>query len=379
MTTTLFYPKFDCNVGCEYCFTDKEKANCGLSIPQYNKEKMIETAKKMAKNCNCSSPTIIMHGGELLSLPIEDFAWFVDELHKIYKTISMQTSLMGLTEDHIRIIKGHDIHLGISIDGPPELNILRGPRNKDLNDKYQLDLVENIKLLKREKIHFGTISVLTKANASEDKLDILEDWILKNEISGRFNPMFLPNWAKDTPLAKYELTSEEVKNVWIRLIKLNKKEPHLDLAPMKEFAGNLLGDRLSPCVVSRCDNIKTRCDMITPDGGISHCDRCLQDGIYYTDKATYTNYRSEILKQTECKDCRYFCICGGGCPGEAVDGDFRRKTKFCSAYYAVYEYLEDGLRSIPNVTLAVDVENYFENYFLKGRDLGWKNKRQNHR
>jgi uncharacterized protein len=377
MKTLLFYPKIDCSVGCDYCFSDK----LDKRIP-YNKEKMIESAHAYARKMDIEHQQysdrrkkIVLHGGEIFSIPDDDLNYFIEEVHKMFGEISIQTSLSELTDFHLDLVKKYKIRLGVSIDGPPELNVLRGPRSLEKNKIYQDNLIRNMNILKQEKLKFGCISVLTKLNSTGENIDKMENWILENEISGRFNPMFLPNWNRNSHLKDLELTSDEVKTFWLRMIELNKKEPQLDLNPIKEFAGNLLGIHLAPCVVCRCDYISTFCDMITPDGEMSRCDRCLQDGLYYVDSQIQNNnYRSEILKNTECKGCRYFEICGGGCPGEGVDGDFRRKTKFCSAYYGVYKQLEDNLRVVPNITLTIDIPDYFEKHHRTGRPFYWANR-----
>jgi len=99
-----------------------------------------------------------------------------------------------------------------------------------------------------------------------------------------------------------------------------------------------------------------------PDGNIARCDRCFQDGYYYISDRPITT-RAEILQQTECKGCRYFEICGGGCAGEGVNGDVRRKTYYCEAYFGLYEFLEKKIRGMfPNVLLTPDIPNYYNNY-----------------
>jgi uncharacterized protein len=369
MKTLLFYPKNSCEVGCDYCFSDKSNKKI-----TYDKEKMVEKAKEYATKINPQkrNKRIVLHGGEIFSIVDDDLLYFIEELHKIFSDISVQTSLSNITDFQLDVVKKYKIRLGVSIDGPPELNTLRGPRSLEKNKIYQDNLIKNLDILRQEKIGFGCISVLTKLNATGDSINKMENWILEKEISGRFNPMFLPNWDCNSHLKGLELTSEELKTYWLRMIELNKKEPQLNLNPTKEFAGNLLGAHLAPCIACRCDYISTFCDMITPDGEMSRCDRCLQDGLHYTGEEIVNNYyRSEMLKNTECKGCRYFEICGGGCPGEGTDGDFRHKTRFCSAYYGVYEKLENNLRAVPNVTLSIDVPNYFEKYHKIGRPFYW--------
>jgi uncharacterized protein len=254
------------------------------------------------------------------------------------------------------------------VDGPSDLNILRGPRNLIENKNYQLKFLESLEILKSNNIKFGTISVLTKVNASEDKIDRLIEWGIANKSDGRFNQMFVP--SHNLSLKKYELTPLELKIAFLKLADAHFSNPKIfKPSVIVEIKNNLLGFGLGCCVYTRCDYLHTRCTTIMGDGNLSRCDRCFEQGYFYSPQS-HTTIRSEILGQTECFGCRYFEICGGGCPSEGKNGDFRRKTKFCEAYYAIYNKIEKQIRSIlPDIKLSIDVENYYNNYYLKGKSI----------
>ena len=361
--TNLFYLKVKCPVGCEYCFEDTNNE----MVQKYDLQKMFKTFDSMIRKGEFNR--ITLHGGDVLSLPIEDFRYICEEFARRNTGISVQTSLAFLTDEHIDLIKKYHIGIGISVDGPPELNIFRGPRDPNLNKIYQQNLLSNINRLRKNKIPFGSISILTKHNATGENLDKLCEWVVKEKINGRFNPMFTPHF--DNRMVYQELTPEELKNAWIRLYYVAKENPSLPMSPVREFIDNLLGLGLKSCVVTRCDYINTRCNTILPDGGIGRCDRCFQDGYYYSSENSTLN-RSEILKSTECKGCRYWEVCGGACPGEGIDKDYRRKSRFCEAYYGFYSFLEKEIRGLlPNVILSIDIENYYDEFFLKERKLNW--------
>src|SRR5690606_30332188 len=65
--------------------------------------------------------------------------------------------------------------------------------------------------------------------------------------------------------------------------------------------------------------------------------------------------RYEVLPQIPmedggCKGCRYWRNCFGGCPAEGIGGDWRNRTRFCKAYYGLFDEAEKALkRLMPNI------------------------------
>jgi len=368
MTTNLIYLTPVCPTGCAYCFQDPD---C-LSLNNYDLDKVLDTVKKIYSNKQSMYDPLVLHGGEICALPIKDIEYILKECTKITpQNLRLQTSTYKMTLDHIKLFKQYNVNVGISVDGPPDLNILRGPRDEKLNKEYQDNLIKCMQQMRDHNMDFGAIAVIHKANASKDKVDILLKWIVENKLNIRLNPMFLPFWAQDTDLKEMELTPEEVSYVWKKAADCCLEHPDIGISPIREFIDNLLGLALSPCNVSRCDYVTTFVRSILCDGNISRCDRCFQEGYYY--RGENQNFdRNEILKQTECKDCKYFAVCAGGCPGETVDFDFRHKTRFCQAHYELYEYLEKKIRGLfPNIILSIDVPNVYENFFSLNYPLPW--------
>lgn len=369
MATILLYPKLECPVGCEYCFSDP-------SVPEdikYDKRAMVATLEEIATD---PREAIVLHGGEVLSLPIKDFEFFLKSVRKLKNEFSIQTSLSVLSSEHIRLFRKYNTHIGVSVDGPPDLNALRGPRDSSRNAEYQKNLVKNMKRLRDEKIMFGTITILSKVNATGDNLDRLIEWAQVHANHGRFNPMFVPSWHPT--LSQYQLSPSELKTAWIKLAEATLENPGFECLPVREWIDNLIGcGPLACCIVARCDYLTTMCKTIMPDGSLARCDRCFEQGFYLRAERP-TQARAEVLKQTECAGCRYFDICGGGCPGEGEGGDPRRKTVFCEAYYGLYEFLEKRIKGLmPNIQMALDVPNYYDDFYMKGQRINFVGKMQN--
>ncbi len=369
LSTILFYPKADsCENGCLYCFEDPSfRKNNPSVFKKYDKYKMAETVRKLVEESKerKESVRVILHGGEVFSLPNEDLEFFLSEMLKYGQNSSIQSSLgVPLTSEHIRLLKTYRTILGISVDGPPEYNILRGPRTEEANKKFQETVSDNIQKLKDNDIKFGCITILSRANATPDKIDNLISWCAKNTKGGRFNPLFVPAFSKNSEITKYALTPKELTDVFRKLLDATINYPSFDFRLIEEIKSALVGEPKSTCIFNRCDYITTICKTVLPDGNLARCDRCFQDGYYYASKES-ANIRWKALRETECKGCRYFVACAGGCPSEGKNGDFRSKTTYCEAYFSMFQSVENILRKLfPGIFLSIDIHNYYEDYVL---------------
>jgi len=54
-----------------------------------------------------------------------------------------------------------------------------------------------------------------------------------------------------------------------------------------------------------------------------------------------------------CKDCRYWHICYGACPGTGIDNDWRNRGRFCEAWKDFFAHIENRLKAMmPNLLLS---------------------------
>jgi len=332
---------------------------------RYDLQKILESMEQMHKTTRGNS--FCMHGGECTLIPRGDFETILKKMYELQGQSAIQTNGYTINNDLIRLFKNYRTNVGVSIDGDGELNALRGfPDNPEKNRKYTDKVLANILKMKKEGIHVGIITVLHKVNASTtDKLEKLLKFILflrSNDIKGgRLNLM----WSNHPEAKQYQLTPEQASNAWLFLYENLKQYPDHHWQPFREFVDNLLGFAQSSCSLGKCDYFCTYgAKTILPDGTLGNCDRTHQEEHAYTrasDKPTYERY--EILKQTDCKGCRYWNVCFGGCPAEGVDGDWRNKTRWCEPIYSLYEKVESDLKAMfPNINLVSD-HNEIDDYF----------------
>lgn len=351
---------------------------------EYDIEKIFEKLEDWHEKYPDKVPGL--HGGEPLLLPDEDlerlFSW-IDERYD--GSTSIQTNGTLLTDAHVEMFVEYDVSVGMSVDGPAELNNERVARAGDENVTQKMterthEAIE--KLVEHDELTPGVIVVLSETNAGTDerlkKLLDWMDWLCKNGASGHYNPAIpYPDVQEDI-----SLSPERLKEVYLQTYAWTKQQPYRDWDPMSEFKDNLLGNQLKNCVVNRCDVFNAgAAKIIKGDGSSTGCGKTwatVGDGTTFlqgdeTDNAyNETEERYEMLKQlpgpqTEevqegemedmggCKGCRYWNLCQGGCPSSGLDNDYRNRTRECKAIYALYEAIERDLRGMfPGIRLVTD-------------------------
>lgn len=377
-----------CNLGCEYCYEEPDREMKDEAIAnEYDLDLIMERLEQFREEYPHIMPG--MHGGEPLLLPIEHMRriyTFIDENYEhLDDTPHIQTNGTLLRDEHIELFEEFDVDMGISMDGPEELNDSRIARSggEDVTRKMSSETYGTIeRIIEHDTIHCGIIVVMSKTNAgTEEKVTKLLDWLdylNQNDVSGHFNPA-LPYEDIQEDLS---LTPERLKEVWLRTWDWMKGEPHRTWDPMRGYQSNLLSLSLNSCVNGKCDVYNAgSAKIIRGDGATTACGKTwgtVGDGVpFLQGDSTGNDYneteeRYEMLKQvpgpyTEevengevedqggCKGCKYWSVCTGGCPSGALDYDYRNRVIWCPAIYALYEKIEKDMRVIfPNIRLITD-------------------------
>ncbi len=147
-----------CNLKCTYCNVEADVP----STPRMS----IETFKRIAtvyiENAQHDELGLEFHGGEPLLLPDEwyqeavGFAGALAKKHGKKLEHPMQTNGTRLTEQRFDLLKSLGINIGISCDGPPEINDVFRMAGKSVE--------KAIRLILSKKQGFGMVLVLSRAN-----------------------------------------------------------------------------------------------------------------------------------------------------------------------------------------------------------------------
>lgn len=191
-----------CNLKCSYCNVDADLP----STPRISMETYKRIADLLIKNSVHDEVGLEFHGGEPLILPDEFFqeaVAYAADLAKKYgkKKIMhpMQTNGTKLTEERLDMLLKLGIDVGMSYDGPP-----------DINDKFRMAgkrVEKTLKMLVEKKVPYGMILVLSKGNCHE--MYRVMDYFREMGVQGfRFNFLQPQGLGMEHSL----LTSDEMYN-----------------------------------------------------------------------------------------------------------------------------------------------------------------------
>lgn len=328
-----------CNLKCEYCFyaslsEHRDEAFKGM-MTAHTAENVIKSALSYA---NGTDVYFTFQGGEPLLSGMdffENFLALVEQYNTKGSKITncIQTNGTLINEQWCEFFSRNNILVGVSLDGDRELNSHR--MYKDGTPSFD-DVVQGIELLKKYKVSFNILSVLTSELAQNFKrsyrffksldLHYLQYIPCLSEFGDSSSPfsMSCDDYA-------YYLTNgyKLYYNEIMRGVPLS----------VRQFDNYRLLLRGRPAEQCGMNGFCSEQFVVEGDGSVYPCDfYCTND--YYLGNINDTNFsqlkksdiytsfiKSSFVHDEKCKTCSYFSLCrGGGCKRNRVDFDY------CAAY-----------------------------------------------
>lgn len=350
-------PRHDCNLSCKYCYLEEEAEKGIMSLDILN-----ESVKKVSNFVEASH--WIWHGGEPLLMGINFFKQ-VRDIQKFYEkkghkfSNSIQTNGTLINKEILEFIKKEkDFYLGVSLDGP-----------KEINDKTRVypsgngsfkEIINGIHLIKELGIRGGgTICVINSQNIN--KPQELYDFFKKEGINVKFNPLIKSGRAKKN-LQELEITPLEYGNFLLQMWDiynsdvLKEGKVTIDIDPFMEVIGNIATKIPLGCNYS----VSCRNNFISigPLGDIYPCGRF--DGIKQfwmgnirtssIEEALNSNI-NQILNNKSlenisgCKTCNNKEICNSGCMHNAyLNGNVMGKDPYCVSYLKLFNKMSNVIK-----------------------------------
>lgn len=334
-----------CNLACGYCYQEPMRLAGNIRAShKYDLDLMMDKAEASGK----AERGYTLFGGEPLLLPLEDLEKVFERSFRKYNQSFIQTNGTLITDAHIQLFKKYNVGVGISIDGPNDLNSLRLPTNKRQDvDKLTAASMESIRKLAAEDIGIGIIITLHKKNGTKEQLPRLIQFIQWLEQIGHTEGN-IHMLEVDSPLAaSYSLTTEENTEAFLTLAKFFEENPQLHYQPFREMKAMMSSDDSKiNCIWSSCDPMNTKAVYgIEGNGQLSNCGMVNKEGIEWTKAKDIVPMRDPILYQIPdeyggCKGCPFFLLCNGYCPGSAQDNDWRNKTVHCKTLKSMFGFYE---------------------------------------
>lgn len=295
-----------------------------------------------------------LFGGEPLLMPIRDIEKMLEWSALRSAPVGLQTNGTLITHNHIDLFKKFGVGIGMSVDGPEDLNDWRKVKVRpgtSLEEELKLTRVKtsksiaNLETLLREGLRPSVITTLSTFNAGTDeKVGRMIAWLLSMRDLGlkhlNFHTLEIHSGAE----AAFSLSQDRQIEVFTRLRRELVGFSHI--SPWDDMKSKLV-DGAAHCVFNFCSPYSTAAvSGVDGQGERARCGRLNNDGVSYerSKDHSYERYVALYLTPQEyggCQGCRFFQACGGGnCPGEAEGGDWRNKTIHCKTLMAMFEVLE---------------------------------------
>lgn len=357
----------NCNQ-CPDCYEAKIKHN------EWDIDKVIKSLRKYDKkrfewkeknhNVQNLEPHNI-HGGEPLLLPFDDLRRLLRYNYKYFGRNGIQTNLLHMRSAHLDLFTGYNVSVGISLDGHlPGMNRGRFPSHNVSNKRIEKELtsiIKNMQYMKRAKINMNAITVLRDCNSN---LQNIKSFVHVIEDFGINFIRLTPGTIYDPKRKDHEITNDKLFEVYKTLFDNMHLFKNLQIAPITDIIDAMMGNIGNlVCGFKDCDPWSSTAEMtMMGNGEIGTCLHAAGalDGLQMIRGDNQSFTRSEVLKQIPqesggCKDCKYFHMCRGNCPGQAIGNDWRNKSRFCQGYQMTFEYIYNRLKSqFPNIYLTPD-------------------------
>jgi len=293
----------------------------------------------------------VLFGGEPLLMPLDDLEHLWNWGLKKYGQNACQTNATLITEQHIDLFKKYEVKVGVSVDGPGEMNDTRWAGSLKKTRELSIKTHEAIDMLCEAGIPPSVIITLHKSNGTADKLQLLGEWIKYLDGIG-ISQVRLHILEIDSPENRemFAISKQENVDAYLFFLKLESELKHIRFDVFDDMRRLLMGDDdQTGCVWNTCDPYTTKAVKgVEGFGQQSNCGRTNKDGIDFIKSQTPGYERQLALYQVPqayngCKDCRFFMMCKGNCPGTGASSDWRNRSEYCHVWQQLFEHFEQDL------------------------------------
>jgi len=390
-----------CNLRCSYCY-EQPMRDC-QPVHRYNKEAVLAQLHHVQGQWS-------LFGGEALLIPLPDLEELLQIGFDRWKSTGIQTNGTLITDKHLDLFAKYKTNVGISLDGPDELNDSRWAGNLEATRKmtdrtfWALDaLLERSKLPGCGHLIPSLIITLHAGNASKDRWPKMRAWLLEMDQRGIRN-LNVHLMELDHEAGDLYLPHEEIKAVMLDLWDLSTQFSSIKIVNFKEIVDLLRGQSNNAmCTWHSCDPWNTSAVQgLEGDGSPSHCSRTNKDGKdwlpaegdgvaspwqvgTFTEGKRYHERQLSLYVTPQehggCQDCRFWLMCQGQCPGsgkasvEGRHGDWRLRSSYCQSWKDMFEEGERRLKAVAEVPVSLHVnrkkyEEYMYAQWVGGREIG---------
>ncbi|MCE5274334.1 MAG: SPASM domain-containing protein [Deltaproteobacteria bacterium] len=346
MKTIIFKATDLCNSNCIYCHAIRKDPHAIKTMPLDILEQFFARANAFLMEQPEETLKIIWHGGEPLMLGPDYFSRALEFKEDLCRdtgsriSFDMQSNLTLFSREYVDVFQRMGIRtIGTSFELLPGV---RGRGGKEGSDIYNRQFIRAVSLLEHEGLSWGIIYVVTRPSLKNplELFRTLTNFVPSSSVM--FNPVTFhkagPDQIAISPEEFVDFLGEIFPEWWC------KRERYQGVDPFHSLTDNLMkGGESLLCVDSgRCADTHL---CVSPDGMAWQCGRSadwdlmrygsivdlsLKEILEHPDKEMLRT-RPRVLKDGECSGCRFWDICHGGCPLDALaeTGSIMHKSPWC--------------------------------------------------
>lgn len=314
-----------CNLHCSYCFYLDEVANRQARAVRVMSE---ETARQtISKFLEASDGVCFAFQGGEPTLAgtgfFRKFFSFVEQENRSHKTVTyaLQSNGYALPDGLIPLLKEHDVLVGISLDGPRQLQDLH--RRSPSGGPSFSNVRDTVRALENAGVAVNLLSVVTNESAANaDKL--MRFYMDQGKRYLQFIPCLSPlrEGEEHNPFLSPENYLIFLEQVWRYWYPRLGTPGAISVRLFDNWLAIAMGGHPEECGAIGICSVEY---VVEADGSVYPCDfYCLDDyclGTIVTQSVKELDARRENIKfipsslttAKECGGCPYLRYCGGGC------------------------------------------------------------------
>jgi len=313
----------DCNLACSYCYYRPVERLYGHPRAPRMDIAVVEAACDQYLALKPRELKFGWQGGEPTLMGLDFFRQVVRVQRERSRNgrfaNTLQTNGVLLDDEWCRFLKENGFLVGLSVDGPPEMNRFR--RFRDGRPTHQRAM-RALDLLREHEVDFNVLIVISTANAEHPR-EVFR-FLVENELRfAQLIPCTEPS-AGGQGLTKYSITAEQYGDFMLSFFDawVENDDPGYYVRRIDNWLHVFFGLEPEMCEYrGDCSNLLT----IEYNGDVYPCD------FFVERRYRLGNVLSETLEQmlrgktfrqfvratrrrpAACRDCQWLAVCHGGC------------------------------------------------------------------